>query len=349
MRIIFFFNKIIFVSHTFFQVGDAVKGTDEYKDVEWYLLQQCIGKVLTCIENRAEHGFECLLDGQQALLFPRIGAMTLDTPERVKYFGQRNVRSCGYCRLRNGRSCTRKATRQDSALMKLLFGWANREVHTQVRISQRSKARAKLLRHGWNYKRQCQLPKYAKKCIVEVFKRPFAGLLDYERMHPFFIAFCSYTLELFAELVPKEKYAQVHESVLRCQQFRDPVTGRRHPRLPSVLKMTHMTAERRVRAIFYWAHVLGTDADVIEPASMRIHAQVAVSSLQLLLIAVRGHRAYTRLELHTIFVEVGTQFFISLETLARRADESRMQRGQEAHNKNPDRNRPPVPFKRQRR
>lgn len=330
-------------------MGDAVKDTDEYKDVEWYLLQQCIGMVLTRIEERAAHGFKCMLDGRQTLLFPRIGSMTLDTPERVKYFGQRNVRSCGYCRLRNGRSCTRKASRQDGDLINLLFGWANREVHTRARISQRAKARAKLKRHGWNYKRQCQLPKYAKKCLVEVFQRPFAGLLDYERMHPFFIAFTSYMLELFAELVPKQKYAQVHESVMKCQQFRDPVTGRSHPRLPSVLKMTHMTAERRVRAIFYWAHVLGTNADVIEPASMRVHAQVAVSSLQLLLIAVRGHRAYTRPELHTIFVEVGTQFFSSLEALAQQVDASRMQRGQEAHNMNPDRNRPPVPFKRQRR
>ena len=233
--------------------------------------------------------------------------------------------------------------------MNILFGWANREAHTQTLISQRSKARHKLERHGWNYKRQCQLPKFAEKCLVQVFERPYAGLLDYERMHPFFINFCSYAMELFAELVPKEKYAEVHESVLKCQQFRDPVSGRGHPRLSSVLKMTHLTAERRVRAIFYWAHVLGTDADIIEPPSMRIHAQVAVTTLQLLLIAVRGHRAYTRAELHTIFVDVGTQFFCALEALAQQADASRMRRGQQAHLKNPHRNRPPVPFKRQRR
>ena len=156
-------------------------------------------------------------------------------------------------------------------------------------------------------------------------------------------------MELFAELVPSEKYAQVHASVLQCQQFRHPVSGCGHPRLSSVLKMTHLTAERRVRAIFYWAHVLGTRADVIEPSGMRIHAQVAVSALQLMLIAVRGHRAYTKDELETIFVDVGTQFFRSLEALAQEADRSRMRRGNTAHLKNPDRNRPPVPFKRQRR
>ena len=105
---------------------------------------------------------------------------------------------------------------------------------------------------------------------------------------------------------------------------------------------------RRVHRLLYTHYVHGS-AGCFEPASMRIHAQVAVSSLQLLLIAVRGHRAYTRSELHTIFVEVGTQFFTSLESLTRRADESRMQRGQQAHDRNPHRNRPPVPFKRQRR
>ena len=82
------------------------------------------------IEKRALHGFKGYLNGDEYLFFPRLGAMTLDTMERAKYFGQRNVRSCGFCRLRNGRSVTRKARRQNPALIQLLFGWATMETHT---------------------------------------------------------------------------------------------------------------------------------------------------------------------------------------------------------------------------
>jgi hypothetical protein len=115
-----------------------------------------------------------------------------------------------------------------------------------------------------------------------------------------------------------------------------------------LMKMTKLTAEKRVRAIFYWAHVLGTKADVIV-LDVRIPALVAVSTLQLLLIATRGHRSYTRKELVTIFIEVGRQFFISLETLSKFVDERRMASGTAAHTRNPNNTRPPVPFKRMKR
>ena len=191
----------------------------------------------------------------------------------------------------------------------------------------------------------------ALHCLVDTPQfpnTPFSGLCHYERMHTFFINYCTYLLEILSELVPKEHINLVHERVRRCHQFRDPISGRTHPRLPSVLKMTHLTAERRVRAVFYWAHILGTSADVIIPA-MRMHATVVVSTLQLVLIAVRGHRAYTSAELNVIFRDVASEFFRSLETLSQFLENKRMRTGQLAHEKNPDNTRPPVPFKRQKR
>ena len=333
------------------EASDGWLDTTDYKDANYHLLQECIAHVVRLIEKRSQHGFKCLLKGQETLLFPRLGAMTLDTPERTKYFGLQNQRSCGFCRLRNGRSLWRSSTRQDNELIHLLMTWANGEAHTKVTISQRAKARAKLKRHGWNYKRRCRLIDVARHCLIptpQFTKTPFAGLLHYERMHTFFINYCTYLLEILSALVPKNKYNAVNEIVRRCHVFRDPVSGRTHPRLKSILKMTHLTAERRVRAIFYWAHALGTRAEVILPP-MRIYAQVAVSTLQLLLIAVRGHRAYTRAELNTIFIDVGSEFFKSLENMSQFLDEKRMQTGQKAHEKNPDNTNPPVPFKRQRR
>ena len=334
------------------ETSDGWKGTALYKDANFHLLQECISHVVSVIERRSRHGFTCNLGDQRGvLMFPRLGAMTLDTPERAKYFGLQNQRSCGFCRLRNGRSAWRNSTRQDSELYSLLMRWATSEAHTKATISQRAKARSKLKRHGWNYKYRCRLMDVAKHCLVDTPRfpnTPFSGLLHYERMHTFFINYCTYLMEILSQLVPQDKYVTVHGRVQQCHQFRDPCTGRTHPRLQSVLKLTHLTAERRVRAIFYWAHVLGTTADVIvEP--MRMNAQAAVSTLQLILIAVRGHRAYTEAELNCIFLDVGAQFFTNLEKMSQFLENERMEKGKIHHERNPDNTRPPLPFKRQRR
>ena len=164
-------------------------------------------------------------------LFPRLGAMSLDTKERIKYFCQRNVRSCGYCRLRNGRSVTRRATRQDKDLLNLLWDWTDSRVNTRVTISQRAKAKKKLARHGWKAKRRCRLHHYAQDCLVEIPRYgnlPFAGLIQFERMHTFFINFCSYCMELLVECVPSRNYARANKYVRACHQFRDPLTGKIH-------------------------------------------------------------------------------------------------------------------------
>ena len=147
------------------EVSAALKDLPEYHACTHYIQQQCVGHVLTQIENRARFGFQACVDGRVRVFFPRLGAMTLDTKERVKYFGLRADRTCGFCRLRHGRSCCRKSRRQDAGILNLLHGWATRETHTKVGISQRAKARKSLSRHGWNYQRKCQLHQFAGRLI----------------------------------------------------------------------------------------------------------------------------------------------------------------------------------------
>ena len=85
----------------------------------------------------------------------------------------------------------------------------------------------------------------------------------------------------------------------------------------------------------------GTRAEVvIEPC--RLHAQVAVATLQLLLIGTRGRRAYTSCELDTIFKTVGTEFFKHLEQLTQHREQARYDKQQEDHLRDPDRHRAPV-------
>ena len=316
------------------------------------MLQTCIGHVLDCIETRARYGFMCDIDNKRMLLFPRLGAMSLDTPERVKYFGLQSLRACGICRgPRAGRSLTRSGTRHDPVHISRLYTQVNAVARTLPTIRERKRRREQLQRHGLNYTKRCRLTDHAKKCLVNIKKHGvtlFAGLVRYERMHIYFLGYCTYAMEMFVQLVPKEHHVAVHQAVHACHHFRDPITGATHPRLPSLLKLVHLTAERRVRAIFYWAHVLGTRADVIvEPC--RVYVQGAVACLQLILIATRGHRPYTSNELNIIFKDVGRRFFVHMEQIATYLDDIRVRKAREKYNRDPENLTPPVPWQKQTR
>ena len=313
--------------------------------------QTCIGRVLDCIEARARHGFQCNIGDQTMLFFPRIGVMSLDTPERVKYFGLQNKQSCAICRKRKGRSAARTATCHSPEQVAELLACANEEVHTRPLQHRRKRARERLARHGLDYKKRCKLTDHAKHSLVQIESigpRLFGGLARYERMHVYFIAYCTYLIEVLIKSVPNRNYGAVRKVVRQCQQFRDPWTGVTHPRLPNLLKMTHLTAERRVRAIFYWAHVLGIHARVIyEP--IRLTARRAVACLQLILVAVRGHRAYTSGELDVIFKTVGQQFFMALEELADWHDEQSCNRQATFYQRDPEKYAQPARFERTKR
>lgn len=88
---------------------------------------------------------------------------------------------------------------------------------------------------------------------------------------------------------------------------------------------------------------LGLEAEVIYHP-VRQHVQLMVAYLQLILIATRGHRAYTSAELVTIFQGAGRQFFIHLEQVTRFTENRRVFRAQSRHDKNPERFPAPVPF-----
>ena len=310
-------------------------------------LQTCIGRVVAAIEARSVHGFRCKIGREDMLCFARLGVMALDTPERVKYFGLRSKLCCAICRKRKGRSAFKENSSHSIRNISELYAVANGEAHTRPLISARKRARERLERHGFNPKKRCRLTDHAKHCLVKIASlgdRLFGGLVRYERMHVYFINYCTYLLDLLVKSVPKTGYLLVHHVVRQCHQFRDPWTGSTHPRLPNLLKMTHLTAERRVRAIFYWAHVLGLRAHIL-PAPIRQAGQRAVATLQLLLIAVRGHRAYTSGEWDVIFKGVGQQFFMALEVLAQFHEGKDFANRMVAHQRDPHRNRQPKHFR----
>ena len=328
------------------ECGEAAKDSSDFEQAEFYLLQTCVGKVLAAIEKYATHGFSAFIGGEKKVLFPRLGAVTLDTPEKVKYFGLRSLRSCSYCRLRNGRSVARHAaTQHDPVDVLNKFQLARAPEHTRAGISSRARARHSLFRQGFKWKFMCKLNYFANRCLVSIPSLPprlFGGVCQFERMHTFFINYCNYATDLLEECVIPGNLNRVRQRVTQCHNFRHPRTGKHHFRLQTLIKMPHKTAERRVMSIFYWAHAMGPEADIIAE-DVRLNALATVSTLQLLLVSTRGHRSYTRDEWDEIFTQVGQQFFANLETMAEYVEVKRMSRPLAAGA------RPRVPFRRMQR
>ena len=86
---------------------------------------------------------------------------------------------------------------------------------------------------------------------------------------------------------------------------------------------------------------------VVEPC--RQYAQAAVTTLQLLLISTRGHRAYTSNELNIIFKTVGVEFFKNLEQLAQYLQQRQFNYRQREHVRDPTNNPAPVAWSKEKR
>ena len=147
-------------------VPDGYKTHKNCVQARQHVLQTCIGHVLTAIEARATHGFRCDIGGNVMSFYPRVGVMSLDTPERVKYFGLRNKSSCGLCRRRKGRSAMRKSTAHRPREIQELLDLScvpNAECRTRPAQRQRKRARDTLQRRGLDYEKRCRLTEFAKK------------------------------------------------------------------------------------------------------------------------------------------------------------------------------------------
>ena len=113
------------------EVSEAYKEHTNCVKARNYLLQTCIGHVLKCINNSSRLGFLGNLGPTKMHFFPCLAMLTLDTPERVKYFGLRSMRACALCRLRKGRSVVREATRHDPEQIKRLYDVACAPTNTR--------------------------------------------------------------------------------------------------------------------------------------------------------------------------------------------------------------------------
>ena len=69
-------------------VAEGMRGEDAYKLAREHVLQSCIGFLLDSIEARTKYGFKYTIGGETMVSFPRLGCISLDTPEK------KNILAC---------------------------------------------------------------------------------------------------------------------------------------------------------------------------------------------------------------------------------------------------------------
>lgn len=300
-------------------------GTAKQVQVKHLLRQGCISAIIKRIETLAETGFSCLLPCDEGLKIrncrPFLCCMQLDSKETCAYACLRAERCCPWCRLRNGRSAFRRSRPHDPAEITVLWNTADGPPGQE-----RTKARARLKRHGWHPTRRCELLSTASKCLLPGPEGggPFRGIIGVDIMHGVFIAWSRYLLDALRKILPTagSKPRRALESFASTFVLRDSVSGKRLRRIHSLLGKEGLTAEKRVIIVFLLATALGTDGTVlsIPPEVYQALVQCIVSA-EVVFLSCRGHRPYTEVELSTIWESQTLLFFSGLARIAKYTDE----------------------------
>jgi hypothetical protein len=131
----------------------------------------------------------------------------------------------------------------------------------------------------------------------------FAGVIFNDLLH-WEKNVCDYVFEAMAGVMDKAMKIECDENVRRLPPFRK-ADGAPIKRFRVVSDNTYLTTARRLTLTFMWIHALGTRAHIL-PADCRMPALVAMSHLQIIILACQGRRGYseeewTRLLIHSAF------------------------------------------------
>ncbi len=209
----------------------------------------------------------------------------------------------------------------------------------------------KLNRWGFNAKRRCCLLEITDvdKVLVRIPGRDEVfPCLDYrDRMHSMFIFLWRVITEAMHQVGLNRRSKRILDQRLaavcdrRC--FRNDM-DQAYRRQKSIFDGTGMTASDKICMMFLLPHVLGHKPDFIHQDVAK-QLLKAIAHAQLMLIACRGLRLYTKSELEVIFDQGYLVLFRCLETIRLRDFERRMQ----THMENPDKYPKPKRFKHQHR
>ena len=299
------------------------------------------------LEAAARTGIQCRLlnirnEDVRRLLFPKLVAMNFDQPEAQLFFGLQNKTSCSKCRWRKGYSAFRKSTLQSGIQVQRLYAIAN-----DSNSSHSADAQQKLHRWGFNFQRRCVLNQVCHHLLVKLPNRDEVfPCVDYRDDLHALVMFISGQITEIMNYIPlpaavkrilDSRLAKLGE--LRC--FRD-CNNKSYRLQKSVFNDSGMTAVDKACMVFLLAHVLGHTADIIPHPNLREPLLSAIANAQLLLIASRGNRSYTKAELQQIFDRGYLDLFSNLEFLRSASFAIK----QDMHQQRPTQYKQPKPFER---
>ena len=246
------------------------------------------------------------------------------------------------CRRRRGRSAFGKRKRHGHTDIQRLY-----KIATGRNSEHRTLAREELHRWGFNYNRECCLNKVCDKLLVRLpgTDDVFPGVDYRDRMHGMLIFLHRVISTMFNDLIDNSVHRQILDQRLTqvCQRHfrRD---GKCVKAQKSIFTDVGMTAADKADVIFFLSHVLGRGPDDIIVERVYMPLATAVAQAQLILIAARGRRSYSKTELINIFDKGYIMLFGSLESVRQFNYERKVQ--QWAMGSNPN---PPKRFKRKSR
>ena len=241
------------------------------------------------------------------------------------------------CRRRRGRSAFGKRKRH--ADIQRLY-----KIATGRTSEHRTLAREKLHRWGFNYNRECCLNKVCDKLLVRLpgTDDVFPGVDYRDRMHGLLIFLHRVISTVFNDLIDNSVHRQILDQRLTqvCQRHfrRD---GKCVKAQKSIFTDVGMTAADKSDVIFFLSHVLGRGSDDIIVERVYMPLATAVAQAQLILIAARGRRSYSKTELINIFDKGFILLFGSLESVRRVTYERQVEKWSQSTTA-----RPPKRFKR---
>ena len=230
-----------------------------------------------------------------------------------------DYRACGICRFRKGWSSLRKGTahakQHIQRLWRLAIDTPTSRRHDALHRAQK-RSREQLQRHGFDTKRRCTMLDHAQRILVRdpSVQREllFASVIFYDLLH-WELNCCDYGFKALLGVMSKRMQLECDNNVSLLPMFRNP-DGSSIRRFRQVSKITYLTTARRLTLMFVWVHALGTRALML-PRVCRRPALVLLASMQIMILASQGRRAYTTQEMDRLYVDTAREYFGAIEFL----------------------------------
>ena len=339
--------------------GKVFHSTPLATEVKFYIRQTAVSHVLRVLEGAAKSGVLCPFKNADGidialLLYPRLVSVPIDQKEAQLFYGMKNRWSCSKCTRRGGYSAFRRCSPQDGNAITRYYSFA-----CDTNSEWQDLAKKQLGKLGFNPSRQCQLPVVCDSFLVRVNDTTTTTCelfpsIDYrDKMHGMFIFLHNRMHDILTMITwptlrnrRSAKYL-LDQRIIRISSQRTVSTdntGRSIRSQTSIFNDAGMTAADRVSVLCLLPYVFGHRGLLI-PAEVRQPLLRAIATVQLVVLAARGRREYSRSELVTIFDRGYVEIFKCFEYINAVCNDKKYEQQLADHRRNPQKYKPPTVYK----